>query len=97
VRDQGAHAQDEARAAGGGDHEGAGGRWDIRVQSGEGDKAAKDNAACIQEEVREVVIHGGFLRAHTRGARTPLGVNSIGPSEVRALPVRRCRRAAWQT
>ena len=21
----------------------------------------------------------------------------IGPSEVRALPVRRCRRAAWQT
>jgi hypothetical protein len=22
---------------------------------------------------------------------------SIGPSEVRALPVRRCRRAAWQT
>jgi hypothetical protein len=26
----------------------------------------------------------------------PVG-NHIGPSEVRALPVRRCRRAAWQT
>jgi hypothetical protein len=24
-------------------------------------------------------------------------VATIGPSEVRALPVRRCRRAAWQT
>ena len=23
--------------------------------------------------------------------------NTIGPSEVRVLPVRRCRRAAWQT
>ena len=24
------------------------------------------------------------------------GFEAIGPSEVRALPVRRCRRAAWQ-
>jgi hypothetical protein len=59
VRYQSAHAQDEARVAGGGDHDGDGGRWDIRVQGGEGDKAAKDNAACTQEEVREAVIHGG--------------------------------------
>jgi hypothetical protein len=27
----------------------------------------------------------------------PLAKSLIGPSEVRALPVRRCRRAAWQT
>jgi hypothetical protein len=27
----------------------------------------------------------------------PTGIKNIGLSEVRALPVRRCRRAAWQT
>ena len=61
VRDQGAHAQDEAQAAGGGDHDGAGGQWDIRVQGGEGDKAAKDIAACIKEEVRGA----GVYNVHT--------------------------------
>ena len=26
-----------------------------------------------------------------------MAYHNFGPSEVRALPVRRCRRAAWQT
>jgi hypothetical protein len=38
------------------------------------------------------------LRVQTPEARTPIGVRQyIDPSEVRALPVWRCRRAAWQT
>jgi hypothetical protein len=41
VGGHGAHAQEEARAAGGGDHDGAGGRWDIQVQGGKKIKLQK--------------------------------------------------------
>jgi hypothetical protein len=61
----------------------------------------------LKKNVFEAMNLGGanfcynFGTLHVEGIKNNIAehfqIYAIGPSEVRALPVRRCRRAAWQT